>query len=159
MSVLLFRVDERLIHGQVVVGWARRLGPRCIIVVDDEIAGDPQEQSIYRTGLPDGIRAVFWTERQAREELTATVDSGEPTFVLTSSLAAMARLARDGTKIEEINVGGIHRREGRRRVLPYVSLDEADARLIEELERDGIRVIGQDVPTAARVRLSERARG
>ena len=107
MSVLLFRVDERLIHGQVVVGWARSLNPRRIIVVDDELAGDPQEQSIYRTGLPDGIRADFWTERQAREELPAALASKEPAFVLTSSLASMARIARDGTRIEEINVGGI----------------------------------------------------
>ena len=157
MSVLLFRVDERLIHGQVVVGWARRLAPRRIIVVDDEIAADPQEQSIYRTGLPDGIRADFWTERQAREELPAALASKEPAFVLTSSLASMARIARDGTRIEEINVGGIHRREGRR-VLPYVSLDEADARLVTELEGEGIRVVGQDVPTAAPVRLAERVR-
>lgn len=159
MSVLLFRVDERLIHGQVVVGWARSLNPRRIIVVDDELAGDPQEQSIYRTGLPDGIRADFWTERQAREELPAAVASREAAFVLTSSLGSMARIARNGVRIAEINVGGIHRREGRRRVLPYVSLDETDMRLIEELEKEGVRVIGQDVPTAPPVRLAERARG
>ena len=58
MSVLLFRVDERLIHGQVVVGWARRLHPRRIIVVDDDVAADPNEQSIYRTGLPEGFARI-----------------------------------------------------------------------------------------------------
>jgi mannose/fructose/N-acetylgalactosamine-specific phosphotransferase system component IIB len=159
MSVLLFRVDERLIHGQVVVGWARRLRPRRIIVVNDELAADALEQSIYRTGIPDGIRADFWTEREARAELPAAIASDEPAFVLTADLASMARLARDGVRIGEINVGGIHRSEGRRRVLPYVSLDAADERLIDELEREGVRVVARDVPTAAAVRLSERARG
>lgn len=159
MSVLLFRVDERLIHGQVVVGWARRLRPRRIIVVNDELAEDPLEQSIYRTGIPEGIDADFWSERQAREGLPAAVDSDEPAFVLTADLASMARLARDGIRIEEINVGGIQRGEGRRRVLPYVSLDADDERLIEELEKGGVRVVARDVPTAAPVRLAERARG
>lgn len=159
MSVLLFRVDERLIHGQVVVGWARRLRPRRIIVVNDELADDPLEQSIYRTGIPEGIRADFWTEREARAELPAAIDSDEPAFVLTADLATMGRLAQNGVRIGEINVGGIHRGAGRRRVLPYVSLDADDERLIEELERDGVRVVARDVPTAAAVRLAGRTRG
>jgi PTS system mannose-specific IIB component/fructoselysine and glucoselysine-specific PTS system IIB component len=159
VSVLLFRVDERLIHGQVVVGWARKLRPRRIIVVDDELAGDAVEQSIYRTGIPADIRADFLSETEAVAALPRAVEEPEPAFVLTPDLPTMARLARRGVPIEEINVGCIHRGEGRRRVLPYVSLDEGDERLIEELEREGVRVVARDVPTAAAVRLGSRARG
>ncbi|CAN5891574.1 PTS N-acetylgalactosamine transporter subunit IIB [soil metagenome] len=159
MSVLLFRVDERLIHGQVVVGWARKLRPRRIIVVDDELAGDTVEQSIYRTGIPDEIRADFLNETEAVAALLRALEETEPAFVLTADLPTMARLARGGVPIEEINVGCIHRGEGRRRVLPYVSLDEGDERLIEELERKGVRVVARDVPTAAPVRLDSGARG
>jgi len=159
MSVLLFRVDERLIHGQVVVGWVRRLRPRRIIVVDDELSGDPLEQSIYRTGLPQEIRADFWSEADAVSKLPAVIESGEPAFVLTADLPAMAGLARRGIPIEEINVGCIHRGEGRRPVLPYVSLDAGDERLIEQLEREGVRVVARDVPTASPIRLGERVRG
>jgi PTS system mannose-specific IIB component/fructoselysine and glucoselysine-specific PTS system IIB component len=158
MSVLLYRVDERLIHGQVVVGWARKLQPRRIIVVDGDLATDTLEQSIYRTGLPEGIRAEFWSERDAISMLPDVIESEEPAFVLTADLPTMARLARSGVPIEEINIGGIHRAEGRRRVLPYVSLDAGDEQLIEELEEGGVRVIARDVPTASGVRLGERAR-
>lgn len=159
MSVVLYRVDERLIHGQVVVGWARRLAPRRIIVVDDELASDALEQSIYRTGLPADVRADFWTVAEAIERLPAVEASDEPAFVLTAGLAPMARLVRDGIALREVNVGGIHRGEGRTRVLPYVSLGPADERLIEELEGSGVRVVARDVPTAAGVRLVERERG
>jgi PTS system mannose-specific IIB component/fructoselysine and glucoselysine-specific PTS system IIB component len=159
MSVLLFRVDERLIHGQVVVGWARKLRPRRIIVVDDELSGDAIEQSIYRTGIPDDIEADFLSEREAIATLPRVLEAQESAFVLTPDLPTMARLARLGVAIEEINVGCIHRGEGRRRVLPYVSLDEADEHLIDELEREGVRVVARDVPTAAPVRLGNRARG
>ena len=158
MSVLLYRVDERLIHGQVVVGWARRLHPRRIIVVDDDVAADPNEQSIYRTGLPDGIRADFWSEREALAQLPAVVESGEPSFVLTADLVTMARLSRQGMPIAEINVGCLHRAAGRHPVLPYVCLDAKDEQLIDELESSGVRVVARDVPTGAAVRLGERDR-
>jgi PTS system mannose-specific IIB component/fructoselysine and glucoselysine-specific PTS system IIB component len=159
VSVVLFRVDDRLIHGQVVVGWARTLRPRRIIVVDDDLSRDALEQSIYRTGIPGGIDADFWSERQAAEMLPAVIESRDRAFVLTADLPTMARLARLVTGIEEINVGCIHRGEGGRRVLPYVSLDEGDERLIDQLEGEGVRVIARDVPTAAPVRLGERERG
>ena len=132
MSVLLFRVDERLIHGQVVVGWARRLHPRRIIVVDDDVAADPNEQSIYRTGLPEGLRGFLERARSRRAALASP--SREPAFVLTADLRTMARLARHGMPIAEINVGCLHRAAGRRPVLPYVCLDATDEELIEELE-------------------------
>ena len=158
MSVLLFRVDERLIHGQVVVGWARRLHPRRIIVVDDDVAADPNEQSIYRTGLPDGIRADFWSEREAVSQLPDVAESGEPSFVLTADLRTMALLVRQGMPIAEINVGCLQRAAGRHPVLPYVCLDATDEQLIEELEGRGVRVVARDVPTGAAVRLGDRAR-
>lgn len=159
MSVVLYRVDERLIHGQVVVGWARRLGPRRIIVVDDELAADALEQSIYRTGLPVDIRADFWSVAEAVSRLPAVEEAEEPAFVLTASLSTMSRLAHDGVVLREINVGGIHRGEGRKRVLPYVSLGPEEQRLIDGLERAGVRVVARDVPTAPAVRLIERERG
>ena len=159
MSVVLYRVDERLIHGQVVVGWARRLAPRRIIVVDDELADDALEQSIYRTGLPGEIRSDFWSTAEAVERLPAVEASDEPAFVLTASLGAMARLAQNGVAVEEVNVGGIHRGEGRKQVLPYLNLGPEEERLIELLERSGVRVVACDVPTGTPVRLIERERG
>jgi PTS system mannose-specific IIB component/fructoselysine and glucoselysine-specific PTS system IIB component len=156
--VLLFRVDERLIHGQVVVGWARRLKPRRIIVVDDDLAADPMEQSIYRTGLPEGLVADFWSEEEAVARLPEAAASREPAFVLTAGLRTMANLARRGVSIPEINVGCLHRTAGRNPVLPYVCLDESDERLIEELEEEGVRVVARDVPTGAPVRLGDRSR-
>ena len=116
----------------MVVGWARRLHPRRIIVVDDDVAADPNEQSIYRTGLPEALRADFWSEREAVVQLPAVAESGEPAFVLTADLHTMARLARHGMPIAEINVGCLHRAAGRRPVLPYVCLDATDEELIEE---------------------------
>lgn len=157
MSVVLFRVDERLIHGQVVVGWARVLRPRRIIVVDDALSEDPLEQSIYRTGLPEGIDADFWSESEAIRGLPGVLQSSDRAFVLTADLATMSHLTLEVEGIDEINVGCIH--HGGRRVLPYVRLDEGDDRLIDEMSARGVRVVARDVPSSAATRLGDRAGG
>ena len=157
MTVVLFRVDERLIHGQVVVGWARRLHPRRVIVVHNAVASSVDEQDIYRSGLPEGIEAAFWTEAEAVARLPQVMESDEPAFVLTEDLETMWRLAVAGVAIPEINVGGLHAAPQRERVLPYVCLGDSDLKRIRELEAAGVRVTAQDVPTAAPVRLVEQA--
>jgi PTS system mannose-specific IIB component/fructoselysine and glucoselysine-specific PTS system IIB component len=157
VSVVLFRVDERLIHGQVVVGWARQLRPRRIIVVDDALSDDPLEQSIYRTGIPEGIDADFWSEAEAVRRLPAVLQASERAFVLTADLAAMAHLTLQVAGIEEVNVGCIH--HAGRRVLPYVRLDEGDQQLIDEMSDRGVRVVARDVPNATPTRLGAGAQG
>ena len=155
MTVRLFRVDERLIHGQVVVGWGRRLHPRRVIVVNDALSAAPLEQEIYRTGLPRGMDAEFWSEEQAIQRLPMVIEAEEISIVLTEDLATMWRLVQAGLTIGEINVGGIHSGPGRDRVLPYVCLGPDERRRVRDLEEAGVRVTAQDVPTAAAVRLLE----
>ena len=75
MTVVLFRVDDRLIHGQVVVGWGRRLEADRLVVVSDEVAGSPSEQEIYRAGLPSGLEADFWSEETAAVRIPEAIDS------------------------------------------------------------------------------------
>jgi mannose/fructose/N-acetylgalactosamine-specific phosphotransferase system component IIB len=63
VPIVLFRVDERLIHGQVVVGWGERLHMDRIVVVDDELAGSAWEQELYCLGVPSRWTRAFaaWT--------------------------------------------------------------------------------------------------
>ena len=153
MTVVLFRVDERLIHGQVVVGWGRRLEAESLIVVGDELAGSPNEQEIYRAGLPSGLTADFWSEAVAATRLPELMDSDDRILVLTPDLGTMWRLALAGVPIHEVNVGGLHAASGRDAVLPYVYLDPDDRQRVRDFEAAGVRVTAQDVPGGARVRL------
>lgn len=153
MTVLLFRVDERLIHGQVVVGWGRRLEVESLIVVSDDLAASPREQEIYRTGLPRGLEADFWSVDTAATRLPEAMDSDARILVLTPDLATMWRLATAGVPIHEVNVGGLHAASGRESVLPYVYLAPDDRERVRDFEAAGVRVTAQDVPGAARVRL------
>lgn len=156
MSRVLFRVDERLIHGQVVVGWGRRLDPDRIVVVSDDLSREPIEQDIYRTGLPDSIEALFLGVDQAVGELPDLLDSDSNAIVLTEDLETMLRLATAGVPMTEVNVGGLYAAEGRKQLLPYVWLHAEDERCLEALEALGISVVAQDLPTKTPVRLRER---
>lgn len=156
MSVVLFRVDERLIHGQVVVGWGGRLHPDRIVVVDDELARSPWEQELYTMGVPAGVAAGFATVEEAVSQLPSWLEEAERVVVLTRDISTMNRLAASGLlRDEEVNIGGIHHGPGRRRVLRYVFLSEAEREGLRELADRGARVVARDVPNARGVGLDE----
>ena len=147
MPILLYRVDERLIHGQVVVGWGSRLDPDRYIVVDDALAGREWEQELYRLGVPDGAEALFVDVAEARTSLGRWRESEYRMVLLTRDLETMLQLARDGLLAgETVNLGGIHHAEGRERVLDYLYLDDRDRERIRALEREDATVTARDLP-------------
>ncbi len=156
MPIVLYRVDERLIHGQVVLGWGSRLHPDRYILVCDDLAGSAWEQDLYRLALEPGQEAEFVTVAAARDRLREWKDDSRRTIVLTRDLGAMRELARDGLlEGEEINVGGIHHGVDREQVLPYVHLGAEERRALEELAAEGVTVTARDLPDAHRVTLEK----
>ena len=159
MAVLLYRVDERLIHGQVVVGWGGRLEPARIIVVDDELAGSPWEQELHVMGVPAGIEADFVSVPDAVERLPGWETSPERVLLLTRDIATMARIAATGLlSNREVNIGGIHHAPGRSQVLRYVFLSDAERRLLEEMAGEGVTIVARDLPGGRGVGLDELVR-
>ena len=156
MPILLCRVDDRLIHGQVVVGWGAKLGLDYIAVVDDELATSDWEQDLYRAGLPDRIEVRFRTVDEAAVEIptwSATSDRG---FVLTRDIETMRRLGEKGALADvEVNLGGLHDAPGRRPVLPYLFLADRDRHELELLQACGVRVTVQDLPSTRKVEVAE----
>jgi mannose/fructose/N-acetylgalactosamine-specific phosphotransferase system component IIB len=156
MPILLYRVDERLIHGQVVIGWGHALHPERIVVVDDDLADSAWEQELYVLGLPSEVSAEFDTVEQARAHLAAWRDGAERVLLLTRDLHTMRRLAEAGDlRGEEINLGGIHYAPGRTAVLPYLYLSDAEREDVARLADDGTRVTARDLPGARRIAVDE----
>ena len=156
MTIVLYRVDERLIHGQVVVGWGTRLHPDRIVVVDDEVARSEWEQELYSLGVPPEVEVEFFDVDDARRRLDEWRGEGARTILLTRDVETMARLAEGGSlRGEEVNLGGIHHSPGRRGVLPYLYLGEAEDRALERLEAEGVAVEARDLPGSRAVPLAE----
>jgi mannose/fructose/N-acetylgalactosamine-specific phosphotransferase system component IIB len=156
MTVVLFRIDERLIHGQVVLGWGGRLRPARMVVVDDELAGSPWEQELYSMGVPAGVEAAFASVEDAVARLPTWMASEDRVMILTRTIDAMNRLASSGRLDgEEVNIGGIHHGPGRSEVLRYVFLSDEERRGLIELAGHGAIVVARDVPGARGVGLDE----
>jgi mannose/fructose/N-acetylgalactosamine-specific phosphotransferase system component IIB len=152
MSVVLFRVDERLIHGQVVVGWGSQLHAERIVVVDDDLASSRWEQELYELGLPTETQSEFTTVAAARDALPQWLRNSQRVIVLTRDISTMLRLARDGLLREsDINIGGIHHAPGRRRVLPYIYLSAGEESALRQLAEIVAHVSARDLPGARSV--------
>ncbi|HEX6693437.1 MAG TPA: PTS sugar transporter subunit IIB [Longimicrobiales bacterium] len=156
MSIILLRVDERLIHGQVVVGWGSQLHPDRIVVVDDDLAASEWEQELYTLGLSGGLAAEFVSVRSARERFASWKSSGDRIIVLLRDVNALQQLgAGDFLAGEQVNIGGIHHAAGRRPVLPYLYLNDDEAAQLAALHGAGVRISAQDVPSGRRVESTE----
>ena len=154
MSVVLYRIDDRLIHGQVVVGWGQPLDIRFIVLVDDEVAASDWEQELYRMGTPPEMEVHFQSVADAARTLPDYNADERPGILLTGDIASMLRLVKDAG-VREVNVGGIHHRADRRQRLRYVYLSAEEEQLLRDTAAQGATVTAQDVPTSRPVELDE----
>jgi PTS system mannose-specific IIB component/fructoselysine and glucoselysine-specific PTS system IIB component len=156
MSIVLCRVDERLIHGQVVVGWGERLHIERIVVVDDQLRESPWEQELYCLGVPPSMQAEFFSVEEAREAYPGWKEDGAHRVLLVRDVPTLERLAAGGLLSgEEVNLGGIHSGPGRTRVLPYLFLDEEERASLRRVRETGATVSARDLPTSRAVPLAE----
>lgn len=155
MSIALYRIDDRLIHGQVVVGWGQPLDLRFILLVDDQVAASEWEQELYRMGVPPEMEVRFLSVEQAAAQLASYQASHETGLVLTGDIDTMIRLVDAARSIDQVNLGGIHHRQGRIQRLRYVFLTPEEEHALRALQARGVAVTAQDVPAGHRVPLDE----
>jgi len=154
MPIVLCRVDDRLVHGQVVIGWGRPLDVEFIVLVDGNVAASPWEQELYRMAVPPELEIRFATVEEAVPQLGAWQAGERRGAILTGDIETMAALHRAAPAVlRRINLGGIHHRPGRRERLPYVYLTDEEFRCLVALEAAGAEISAQDLPTSAAVPL------
>jgi PTS system mannose-specific IIB component/fructoselysine and glucoselysine-specific PTS system IIB component len=157
VTLLLNRIDDRLIHGQVVVGWGQPLDLDFIVLVDDTVAESDWEQELYRMGVPPDMDVYFHSVASAIEAVPQYRDDPRRGLLLTGDIESMARLV-DAGAVDAVNVGGIHHRAGRSQKLRYVFLTPAEESALEGIAKR-VPVSAQDVPGARPVPLDELLRG
>jgi mannose/fructose/N-acetylgalactosamine-specific phosphotransferase system component IIB len=151
MSVVLFRVDDRLVHGQVIASWGRVLSPSRIVVISDTVAQSSWERDLYETAIPEGVVFEVWSVAEAGVKFGSCEAAGEKVFILVEDLRTVTRLLENGLPLGELNLGGIHYEEGREELLPYLYLSTEDKERLLWLRERGVRVLAQDVPSAGAV--------
>lgn len=154
MTLLLYRIDDRLIHGQVVVGWGQPLDVGFIVLVDDTVATSDWEQELYRMAVPPEMTVYFHTATDAVRALPSYRTDPRRGILLTGDIHTMRRLV-DEAGVGTVNVGGIHSGAGRVQRLRYVFLSPTEEAALRDLAAHGAHVTAQDVPGARPVSLPD----
>lgn len=151
MSVALVRVDDRLLHGQVLIAWGCALAPARYLIVDDALADSPFERALVGScGGDVPVEVVDVVTGAARVVAEAARPDGAVVLVrgLPPALALVQAVRASGGAIDALNLGGLHHGPGRERVHDFVYLDEADRAALVALADLGVRVFVQDVPAS-----------
>ena len=147
MNLVLTRIDNRLIHGQVLEAWVPTINANCIVVANDKIANTAMQKLLMEASVPKGIRVIIST----LDEVTGLLESDElgPARILllfaTSSDALKAQ--RQGVAYETLNLGNMHAGAGKVKCSCTIALDADDVENLKMIEEAGVRIFSQCVPS------------
>lgn len=145
-NIVLSRIDERLVHGQVGVQWVGFTGANLVLVANDEVAEDIVQQNLMEMVLAEGIAVRFWSLQKTIDNIHRAADR-QKILLVCKTPADFLRLVEGGVPITRINVGNMHYAEGKRQIAKTVSLDAGDIAAFNGLKRAGVACFFQGVPT------------
>ena len=154
MGVTLLRIDDRLIHGQVVEGWVPYLKVDLVVVVSDTAASDDVQSALMKMALPASVGLVVSSVAGAAAVLSDPKLSSRKALVLVPSPAEALALVENGVKIDRVNVGGLHHTVGKVQLGRALFLDEKDRLALRALAAKGVRLEGRALPADAEENLS-----
>ena len=153
MVLTLVRVDDRLIHGQVVAIWLKDLPATRIIVIDDATAGDEFLTEVIELAAPSGVTVEVQSLADGIERLRAAAEDPEATYVLLRSPFTALALQRAGIEFPRLNVGGMGIGPRRQRLHRSISASQEELDAMRQLEALGTKVELRTVPGERAVTL------
>lgn len=145
-DIVLTRIDNRLVHGQVGVVWTSAIGANLLLVANDAAANDPLQQELMTaTAETSGVGIRFWT----LDKTISTISKASPRqhiFLVVKTPQDVLKLVNGGVPIKEVNVGNMHFSEGKEQISKKVFVDQSDKDAINGLIDAGVKVYIQDVP-------------
>ena len=145
-EVMMNRVDDRLIHGQVVTGWVGLRNVNSILIVDDDVASNPMMLDIFRFAAPPGVKLGAMTVDKAAEKLQKLNEGNERIMLITKLPKTFLRLIERGYKPADVNYGAMAHKPQSRNVAPNCDLSPEEIQDTEKLRQLGVRVWIQLVP-------------
>ena len=154
--ISLLRIDDRLIHAQVVIGWGAALQPDRIVIADDRVAGSELEKSLYMAAPPPEIKVSILSIDDTVKQLNGGVFDKEKIFLLVSHPESILRLLELGLEVDAVNVGGLHYAEGKEKILDNIYLDAGERNALRELVKRGITLEARSLPGSETVILNSK---
>ncbi len=148
-NILLTRIDNRLIHGQVGMTWVNWLGANLVLVADDILANDEVQQNLMDMALPNGVQSRYFTLQKTIDVIHKAA-SHQKIFLVCRTPQDVLTLVEGGVPLKEVNVGNLHFAEGKKQVTKVVSVDDNDMACFKKLAEKGVVCTLQGTPDDAK---------
>lgn len=145
-NILLVRIDNRLVHGQVGVTWVNYLGANLLVVANDEVSKDEVQQSLMDMVLPDVIQSRYFS-LQKTIDVIHKASPRQKIFLVVKDVHDVLALKEGGVPFDHVNIGNMHYEEGKKQISSTVSVDDKDIAAFKRLNELGVTLDVRGVPT------------
>ena len=152
MPIIFARVDDRLVHGQIVQAWLPQLNVDEVIIPRTKRNRQTLNDGLLRLSLPYEYELLIMDTAKIAAYAAA---SKRRIFLLMESLQDFTDLVTDGLKIRSVNIGGMHFKDGAQKLADNVFLDQTDKHLLKLIHDLGIGVETRAVPNASSIPVTE----
>ena len=145
-NILLTRIDNRLIHGQVATQWNSTIGANLILVANDEVSQNTMRQNLMKMAAPTGVATRFFS-LQHTIDIIHKASPKQKIFIVVESPEDVLALVKGGVPIKKVNIGNMHMADGKRQVATSVAVNDEDVAAFKELQSMGVELQIQRVPS------------
>lgn len=145
-NIVLTRIDNRLLHGQVATQWTKVIGANLILVANDEVASNKMRQGLMDMAAPNGVDTRYWTLEKTINTIHKAADR-QKIFIICQSPEDVLTLVEGGVPITKVNIGNMHMANGKRQVAGTVAVDDNDVEAFKKLKEKGVELEIRKVPT------------
>ena len=147
-NIVLTRIDNRLIHGQVATQWCGVIGANLILVANDEVAGNTLRQGLMDMAAPSYAQTRYWTIEKTINTIHKASDA-QKIFIVCDNPTDVLALVEGGVPIKKVNIGNMHMADGKRQVATSVAVDDKDVVAFKKLQELGVELEIRRVPDIA----------
>ena len=145
-NILLTRIDNRLIHGQVGMTWTNSIGANLVLVANDQVAEDTVQQNLMDMAVPPTVDTRYFTLQKTIDIIGRAADD-QHIFIVVKTPQDALTLVEGGVPIKKINIGNLHYSEGKTQITNMVSIDDEDRKSFKKLIELGVQLEIRGVPT------------
>lgn len=148
-NIVLTRIDNRLLHGQVATQWTKAIGANLILVANDEVSQNKMRQGLMDMAAPTGVATRYWTIQKTIDTIHKAADR-QLIFLICENPTDVLKLVEGGVPINKVNIGNMHMAEGKRQVAGTVAVDDKDVEAFKALRDKGVELEIRKVPTESK---------
>lgn len=146
MDISVFRIDDRLIHGQIVTAWISAANAKQIVVADDKAANDELQKTLLKMATPNSIQLQIVDMNQAKALIDNKEDTKRTLFLVRGPKEALD-LVDSGLNVNIINIGNLNMKKGKTKVLGNMWVDSEDVKYLRELNNRKVKLEVKVVPS------------